>query len=296
MRPRKPIAIAASATAVLALAACASRGAQPNQPNPSDVTSSAVGSPAAGSPSAGSGDSSGNAAIVAELSADKVAMAKVTSMTMTMTVTSSAMTMKMDGGYVLTPQLEADFTIPTMSVSGQNVGPMHEILTPETLYLSMPQLTAQTGKQWVSVPLDQASSLTGLDLSSLMDQAQQANPSQYLDMLLAGGSLHEVGQESVAGVATKHYVGVIDPATADTQLTGNLKAQLQKLASTLDITSIDVDLWVDDQNLLRKATESYDSSVGPMTTEIDVTAYNTPVTITVPPADQTVDLAAALGQ
>lgn len=171
------------------------------------------------------------------------------------------------------------------------------------------------GKQWIAIDTNQAAaSQHDSGLSSLLASAP-SDPSQLMVYLTAvEGQVKTVGPDTVDGVPTTHYDATIDldkVATLDPGAASTTKHLEQELGSS----SLPVQLWVDQQNRLRKigvdeniahpvpgsttsggtATTGQNGSettIGSVRVTFTITFsdYGTPVQIVAPPANDTDNL------
>ena len=175
-----------------------------------------------------------------------------------------------------------------------------------TVYLDIPTLTAVTGgKAWLSLPERSGTAASGL---SLTDTAL-GNPSDLLRLLASHAStVTKVGTPSLGGVATTEYRAVISMAEIEAQAASSHRPRLataaRKFVSALGVTSIPVTVWVGTDGYLRQVQFTVDLShaqlgsvlgslapSGPLpvfTETVAFSAYGAPVTVTPPPASQTV--------
>ncbi len=153
-------------------------------------------------------------------------------------------------------------------------------------YLKLPAgLGSTTDKPWLA--LDAPTSKLGSNPLGTMD------PKAMLDELKSiTGDLTVVGHETIDGVDTTHYHGTIDPSKAP----GATQGAAPKLFGSI---TMPVDVWIDDQGLLRRQQLSITAPAGSadsgassllggfgLTLTIEFTDLGAPVTITAPPADQ----------
>ena len=78
------------------------------------------------------------------------------------------------------------------------------------MYMRSPLFKGMADK-WIKVDMEKLAKKQGVDLSSLMN-ANQADPSQSLRMLMASTDAHPIGYDRVRGVFTTHYKLNIDLA------------------------------------------------------------------------------------
>jgi hypothetical protein len=169
-------------------------------------------------------------------------------------------------------------------------------------YMRMPFL-GQLGvsdKPWIKMDLASIGKQAGFDVSSLMGSGQ-GNPLQTLDYLRGLENVEKLGHETVRGVETTHYRGTFN---LDKYVAGLPESQRKAMQELLDKTgsvgvpeNMPMELWVDDQGLLRRLSYALETSVGTsagkvaMKVALELFDYGKPVTITIPPADQVADFA-----
>ena len=164
------------------------------------------------------------------------------------------------------------------------------LMTPKAMYLKMPALSAQTHKPWAELSFAELKKSSGVDFSQLTQQAQQMQPTQYLQMLSASGDITLVGTAKVDGVQTQHFAGTVDPAKALAALSPQARAAWAKLGAG----SEHLDVWVDSAGRPRRVTVSVTTASLATTTDLHLSSYGTKVSVTPPPASQTADLAKLL--
>jgi hypothetical protein len=178
-----------------------------------------------------------------------------------------------------------------LSITVPHLGALQVRLVGSTFYMQIPGMAAQTGKSWVSLSLADASKVGGLDLSHVFDQAAQSGPAQALTLLSRAGTVRNLGPETIRGVKTTHYSGTVNLAKIIAELAPALSAQLRPMASQLGVTTLQIDLWLRADLLPVRVVEAYPSKLGAVRVQLDVLGYNVPVTVTAPPASDTVDFA-----
>jgi hypothetical protein len=165
------------------------------------------------------------------------------------------------------------------------------------MYMRSPLFRTLTDK-WVKLDMEKLAKKQGIDLSSLMN-ANQADPSQALHMLMASTDAHPVGYDRVRGVFTTHYTLNIDLA--------RLAKENRSLTKTLDavrrvtgVTSYPAEAWIDDQGRVRRM--KFDMSLNAptggafhMSISEDLYAFGVKAVIRPPAASDVVDASALLG-
>lgn len=195
-----------------------------------------------------------------------------------------------NGVYKMKPHLAFDMKINKLSMgSGSNLpSGMEERLLNNTLYMKMPMLERQTnGKPWVKFSLSELSSRSGVNMSQMLNQTQQANPANYTKMLTASKNVHKVGTETVNGVQTTHYAGTYDAQKAMSKLSSSHQSQVRSQLQSM--RAIHFDLWTDNKQLPRKLTMHGNANSTNFTVTENFTQFGAPVSVSAPPATQTAD-------
>ena len=215
--------------------------------------------------------------------------AKVTSMSFDVTIKANSSTIVETGSLALSNPLRARLKI---TIAGTAI---EELLLGPTAYLKFPPLTAKTGKTWAKVSLATVGAKMGLDLTALLAQVKQQGPTLPVQLAITSGQVKPVGTEVVGGVSTTHYRGTVDIARSLDRFPADLKAQMQALIDKAAVKNVVLDLWVGPNSRPVRASESYDSKVGPVSVLTTYRDFNQPVDATAPPAADTVDLEKLLG-
>ena len=190
----------------------------------------------------------------------------------------------------------------TTTVAGQTLDlefvyalPAMYIQYPDGLLPGIPE-----DKTWVKIDMDKLGQQQGLDLGQLM-QAGQSDPSQGLQYLRGTTDIETVGDEVVRGVSTTHYKGVVDLqrfAKEDPAL----EKTFHQLVYETGISRIPVEVWIDEDNLVRRMKQTMEgATVGPgaqidMTMTTELYDFGTKVDVAEPPADEVTDLEDLLGR
>ncbi|HJU47379.1 MAG TPA: hypothetical protein VJ689_04545 [Gaiellaceae bacterium] len=173
------------------------------------------------------------------------------------------------------------------------------------MYMRMPFLGQQlpSGKSWVRMDLRQAAAAKGVDLGQL-DSYVRSDPRQTLDYLRAvAGKIVPMGREDVRGTETTRYRAMLDLAKYGRMVPARQQqafGDFYKAATQLGLTLVPVNVWVDDDGLLRRmdmeltltptAGKAAKSSL-----RFEMFDYGQPVSIEAPPAEQTVDASSLRG-
>ncbi|QFG23865.1 DUF6612 family protein [Actinomadura sp. WMMB 499] len=214
-----------------------------------------------------------------------------------MTMSAPDGNVKMAGSmqYQLKPQLAYSMKFDEMSVGGQSMGGMEQILVDRTMYMKMPMLSQLPGgpsKPWMKISLEEVGKASGMNLDQLMQQSQQMDPVANMEKLTASKDVREVGKENVNGVETTHYAGTYQMSEAIAELPADQQEAARKSIAESGIESMKFDVWVDGESLPQKMTMSTPSSAaGAMQMTMTYRDYGKPVQVAAPPANQVTDMA-----
>lgn len=239
----------------------------------------------------------------AEQSTDKADSAKVESST----VMGSLMSMDAKGnlgwGDGITGVLTMTYTGGTMAQTMRAAGStsMEARYLPDAYYAKMGDKFAEQagGKHWLKYDYDDLAKLGGSSGAYLKDQMQNSTPNQSVKLLLASGDVKKVGTEPVRGQQATHYSGTVnvaDLAAKNSNLTASQLAGLKKQLTAAGVTTEQVDIWVNAQNLLIKKVEKGQMSSGQYSQTAYYSDYGVKIDATVPPASDTEDFTALLKQ
>jgi hypothetical protein len=167
------------------------------------------------------------------------------------------------------------------------------------MYMRSPLFARTAGSKWIKLDMAKLARKQGVDLNSLMN-ANQADPSQTLDMLKASADAHPIGYDRVRGVFTTHYELNIDLARL-AKNDKNLRKMLGTVREVTGTTSYPAEAWVDDAGRVRrmKIDMSFNSPTGgafTMSMTEDLFAFGTKVKVRPPAASQVLDASALVSQ
>jgi hypothetical protein len=195
-----------------------------------------------------------------------------------MTMKPLAMSMKMKGGV------------------GAEAGEVEIRLVGEAMYLNGGE-PLEAGKTWMKFDLAALKEAGGEDpLAELTAQADK-NPAQDTAALTASKDLKKVGEESVDGVETTHYTGTLTLDAMRASLAGEDAETKKRREGTLEqyeklgVEKLTMDIWIDENDQTKQVRTRSTTKEGPMDLTIKLLSVNKPVTVTAPPAAETVDLA-----
>jgi hypothetical protein len=152
-------------------------------------------------------------------------------------------------------------------------GTLDVVLSGTDLYVSSPlfSLTLPAGKSWIKLDLTKGASAAGVDLSSLLSQ----DPSQALDALESASSVVAVGTVKLGSIVATHNTATVKKASGSTKAGGVYN------------------VWVGQDGYIHRVRTTIagtsGSSTGVVAATSTLSGFGQPVTVTVPPASQTVD-------
>jgi hypothetical protein len=183
--------------------------------------------------------------------------------------------------------------LPSSATAVLGGGPLRveELIKSTTIYVGSPVFASHLpgGARWMKVDLSKIGGGAGIDIQSLT--SGESNPAQFLEYLRAhGGSVTEVGSESLGGVHTTRYHGTIDlkkvAQTLPSSERAAAQASVEQLSSETGLSGIPFDVWVDDQHRVRRIEMNISVNVAGqsagMQLTIDLSGYGSTPTVTAP--------------
>jgi hypothetical protein len=184
----------------------------------------------------------------------------------------------------------------TMQVAGKSLT-MDEIIDGKVIYMHSDVFSQLPGgKRWMKVDLNAEASKLGIDLNALGGNAATQDPAAMLDYLRGAGTSKKVGTATVNGTRTTQYHVDVDLRKAASKKGDpDASKSVEKLIQMTGASTLPIDVWVDDQHLVRRekvafsGTEQGQKSTFDFT--VDFTKFGVPVDADAPPADQVADFA-----
>lgn len=166
------------------------------------------------------------------------------------------------------------------------------------MYMRSPLFRAIAADKWLKVDMEKTAKKEGVDLSALMN-ANQADPSQSLHMLMASSDAHAVGYDRVRGVFTTRYQLNIDLAKLAKGNKG-LRKTYDAVRKLTGITSYPAEAWIDDQGRIRKLKidMSFNAPTGgafTMSMTEELYAFGIKVDVRPPASSEVIDASSILG-
>jgi hypothetical protein len=149
--------------------------------------------------------------------------------------------------------------------------------------------------KWVKMDLEKMAKKEGVDLGAIMN-ANQADPSQSLRMLMASSNARVTGSERIRGVQTTHYAFNVDFK----KLADKYK-QFRQLTQSMASISAPAEAWIDAKGRVRRLVVTMSLAAPqlgtPMTMSMTEELYDfgARVNITPPSDDLVVDLSSLPG-
>ena len=186
---------------------------------------------------------------------------------------------------------------------GGGQGGIEQVFEGDVIYMKMPQVTQQLGgkKQWIKVDVQQAGRALGVDPAQF-GQLGGNDPRKVLDQVRAiGGEVEEVGSETVRGAKTTHYKAEVDlrkyPERLPEKDREQARVAVEKLIDQTGSSTYPMDLWIDDEDLLRRVRISYEFQIPGQADDakflmnMEFFDFGAPIDIKPPPASDVTDLA-----
>jgi hypothetical protein len=289
MRHTRTLAAAATVLAVAGLAAC---GGSKSASNASSVSNGS---------GAGSATSAPMVTVADAMAQTTKATSQYTSAKIKMSekVNAQGQDVNISGSGAMSWKpiaMDMTMTMPQLAAQLGGDGSMRMMMSGTTMYMNMGDAAAAKsgGKHWTKMDLS-ALGASGQAMADQMNSNSSNDPATQLKLFTSSADIKRVGQETVDGVQATHYSGSVDLAKLAANQDPSLKSLLSQ-STKLGLTTMNVDLWVNDQGLPVRVHESTPATA---TTQLDVMVdysdYGTaPVTITAPPASDTTDLSGML--
>ncbi len=172
--------------------------------------------------------------------------------------------------------------------------PMKALYTPTAMFMNMGAAGMPLGgKNWVKYDYDALAKKMGPAGALLKDQMNNNNPNRAMQLLIASGKVEEAGKEDVRGVQATHYTGTLSVSELTRMQSKSISEQdLKALEQQLKQAGTEnetIDLWISSDNLLVKKREQMTGGATTFDSTVYYSDYGTKVTVTEPPAGDTVD-------
>jgi hypothetical protein len=166
------------------------------------------------------------------------------------------------------------------------------------MYMRSPLFRTLSAGKWLKIDMAEMAKKQGVDLSALMN-ANQADPSQTLKMLMASSDAHAAGYDRVRGVFTTRYTLNVDLARLAKD-NKELRKTYDTVRKLTGITSYPAEAWIDDQGRVRrmKIDMSFNAPTGgafTMSMTEELYAFGIKVDVRPPASSEVVDASSLLG-
>jgi hypothetical protein len=164
------------------------------------------------------------------------------------------------------------------------------------------------GKRWAKVDLFAVARALDFDLEGLAPLVNP-DPAAQLRLLAASSEFEKVGKETIDGVATTRYRGIMRMRDAVKAVP---EAQRERLRAAIDKflelsddrkdTAVGFEMWIDGDDQIRRMIQSGTFPMergeppAKMTIRMDLTDLGTPIALKAPPAGEVLDVTEAVGR
>ena len=220
-------------------------------------------------------------------------------MEMKMSGGAQDMTMTAEGAFEFASQ-RGSMVMDMGSLGGPiGMGKLEMIMDGTIVYMSVPEgMGAPT--PWIKMDLEAMGKTA--DLSQLSGLGN-SDPTATMQMLRGvSDDVEEVGTEEIRGVSTTHYRANVDMDKAIAEAPKKARRAMKQQFESLGTSSFPVDVWIDDDDLLRRQTFTMDLSKAAsggapagsvptsMTVSMDLYDFGTEVNVEPPPAKDVTDM------
>ncbi|GAA4671656.1 hypothetical protein GCM10023347_26980 [Streptomyces chumphonensis] len=240
----------------------------------------------------------------------KTTEAKSARLEMTMTAPGMPEAMEMQGVMSWDP-VAMDFTMSGEAFAGaageESSAPseMRMVWLDDVMYMYMGEVMAADtgGKTWMKFDIEAMVEEAGDE--ALADQMTAGldemgrSPAEQMALLLDSPNIEHVGEEKLDGAATQHYQGSItleelleieaQNSASGEYLTEEKRAELLDGMDESGIEAMDLDVWLNEDDMPVQMTVVMDSPEGSMEMTQRMTDYGVKVAPEAPPADETID-------
>ncbi|MFE1175412.1 hypothetical protein [Streptomyces sp. NPDC058773] len=148
------------------------------------------------------------------------------------------------------------------------------------------------GKHWLKLAMADA----GADAFGGMQRQADQDPAAQASLLRRADDVRKVGEETVDGVRTTRYAGVVDVAELPEERgvagppAAGRRAKVIEQYQQLGVGKLHLDLWVGPGDRTVQFRERAKAAQGPLDVTIRILDRGKPVTVQAPPAADTMDL------
>lgn len=211
------------------------------------------------------------------------------------TVKNGPATTTMKGAMDWSQGMRMDVDITSSGSASPMAGkPVKAVYTPQAMYMNMGAAGLPVGgKNWVKYDYDTLAKKMGPAGALLKDQMNNNNPNRAMELLIASGKVKAAGKEDVRGVQATHYTGTLSVSELTRMQSKSISEQdlkaLEQQLKAAGTKNETIDLWISSDNLLVKKREQMAGGANTFDSTVYYSDYGTKVTVTEPPAGETVD-------
>lgn len=178
-------------------------------------------------------------------------------------------------------------------------GPVEIRIVGKALYIGGDAMAGEMdGKSWMKFGTDELGGAgNGKSSDSKGLSEADRNPTSESAFLTGAKNIERVGSETVDGVKTTHYKGTATLDDLRASFKGKDKATRERREKSMKqyekmgVDSFVMDMWVDGDDHTKRFRMRGDADKGKLDLTMTFIDFNKPVTITAPPAKDTMDLA-----
>lgn len=165
------------------------------------------------------------------------------------------------------------------------------LLVDNVFYMQIPGMQDLTNKPWIKIDTSDSSNPANQIFAALVSSIKEnADPSQMIKNLEAGGTLTGTDTAQLNGQSTTHYKITVDIDKMIANQTDPTMKQLLGMAEQQGLKNYPVEVWLDSHGLPVQTTIDMPALSGAPgsggVSTITYTDWGAPVTIAAPPADQ----------
>lgn len=155
------------------------------------------------------------------------------------------------------------------------------------VYLRWPALLAEAGfdEEWLSAPMGEGEP----NVADLVDRARLSSPAEALALLDGATAVAEIGDETLDGIATTHYLATVELG-AVRDLAGPAADLFAEVEGEED-RALEVHAFVDESGLVRRMEVMLDRDGSMLQLVVDILEVDSDIVIDPPAADDVVTFA-----
>ncbi|TDC21115.1 hypothetical protein E1265_18890 [Streptomyces sp. 8K308] len=197
--------------------------------------------------------------------------------------------------------MDATVSGEALQMDPESPSEMRMIMLGDVMYMNMGESFAAEfyGREWMMMDMGALAEESGdPTLAQAMDlglSESNQDPASQMALLLQSPDIESVGEEEIDGVTTEHYQGTVSVEDAlQNNGAGDLftEEELQQLTDSMEqqgIESYDIDVWVDENDFPIQIRQAFESTMGPVTTEVRYTDLGADVDVAAPEEGSYVD-------